>query len=441
MLRSSLLALPIILVACGSPPVAPDDAGTADTGTEDAAVERDAAPEDAFVAPPDDSPWKGPFVMRPDTTAVVVRWESRLMPAQIAVDYRPEAGGTDEMATGTSRETVTLLDYQPAFATEPDVPGTYFVNEVEITGLAPATCYTYEIAGYPDAAGRFCTMHEATDHTTPVVFYAIGDTSPGVMQTLRLISHTDPATTEFSIHVGDIQYYSTLIESQQLWFSLMEPMLRANAFMPCVGNHEDEREHEFADIYERLFASPGRDGNTLWYHYESGGVHFISLSTEHDIALGSEQHDWFTATMDRIEAEPGYRFTVVYFHRPIYTVASYRPSLENRAAIEAVITTHNVPLVLAGHMHAYERFQIDDITHVTTGSGGFLDAEATLDDNVMDFPEDAARRVVTGHYFEVMVIEVVPDTGVPGGSVIQARAFDEMGAMQDNFEIHVPPPT
>ena len=40
-----------------------------------------------------------------------------------------------------------------------------------------------------------------------------------------------------------------------------------------------------------------------------------------------------------------------------------------------------------------------------------------------------------------MVIEVVPDTGVPGGSVIQAAAFDEMGAMQDNFEIHVPPPT
>ncbi len=439
MARLALLSL--LLVACDPGVVPPTDAGrAADTGGEDAASPVDADGVDAFVAPPDDSPWKGPFVMRPSTDAVVVRWETRIVPAQVAIDYRPEAGGPDEMATGAARETVTLLDYQPAFATEPDVPGTYFVSEVEITGLLPATCYTYEIAGYPEAHGRFCTMHEATDHTTPVRFYAIGDTSPGVMQTLRLIAHTDPATTEFSVHVGDIQYYSTLIESQQLWFSLMEPMLRANAFMPCVGNHEDELAHEFTDIYERLFASPGRDGNTLWYHYESGGVHFISLSTEHPIALGTEQHDWFTATMDRIEAEPGYRFTIVYFHRPIYSVASYAPSLENRAAIEAVITTHRVPLVLAGHMHAYERFQIGDVTHVTTGSGGFLDAEATLDANVADFPADAARRVVSGHYFEVMVIEVVPDPGAPGGSVIQARAIDELGMMQDDFEIHVPAP-
>jgi hypothetical protein len=426
MLRRATLAL--LLVAC-NPPAAAPDAG-ADTGMMEA---------DASVAPPDDSPWKGPFVMRPATDAVVVRWESRLMPAQVAVDYRPEAGGPDETATGTSLETLVMLEYTPAFATEPDVPGTYYVNEVELTGLTPATCYTYEIAGYPDAHGRFCTMHEPTDHTTPITFYAIGDTSPGVMQTLRLIAHTDPAMTEFSVHVGDIQYYSTLVESQQLWFSLMEPMLRANAFLPCVGNHEDERPHEFDDIYERLFGHAGRDGVTRWYHYESGGVHFISLSTEDDIALGSEQNDWFRATMDRIETEPGYRFTVVYFHRPIYSLASYAPNLDNRAAIEAVITTHNVPLVLAGHMHAYERFQIDDITHVTTGSGGFLDAEGTLDDNEMAFPADVPRRLVVGHYFEVMVIEVVPDTGVPGGSVIQARAIDEMGTMQDSFEIHVPP--
>lgn len=434
------LACLALLAACSNPPAPP----ASDTGTtEDAgASPTDAGPRaDAAVTPPQtDAPYKGPFVMQPTTTSVVVRWESVLEPAHVEVDYQPEAGGTMQTATGAARLTHVLLDYRGA-RMHPDLPGDYYVSEVRITGLTPATCYTYSVAGYPLDAGRFCTMHEPTDHTTPIRIYAIGDTSPALQNTLRILSHTDPALQDFTIHVGDLQYYSTVVESQQLWFELMQPLLRANAFMPCEGNHESEIDHELDDIYARLFDHPGDvTDETWWFHYETGGVHFISLSTERDVSMAGQQWMWFSRTMDRIEAEPGYRFTIVYFHRPIYGVASYSPNLANRAAIEAVITTHRVPLVLAGHMHNYERFQIDDVTHVTTGSGGFVDPESTLDDLVTTFPEDAARRVAAGAYFEALLLEIVPDTTVPGGDVIQARVVDEMGMERDTFEIHVPPP-
>ncbi|MFO0686949.1 MAG: metallophosphoesterase family protein [Sandaracinus sp.] len=435
-----------LLAACSTPAPTPADG----SNDEDAGIEAGPADAaslvDAAVPMPTDAPIKGPFVMQPTTTSVVVRWESVLEPAHVEVDYAPESGGTMVTADGTARLTHVLLDYAgPAnhgVPNHPDVPGDYYVSEVAITGLTPATCYTYSIAGYPLDHGRFCTMHEASDHTTPIHVYAIGDTSPALQQTLRILSHTSPATADFTIHVGDLQYYSTIIETQSLWFDLMQPLLRANAFMPCEGNHESEIDHELDDIYARLFDHPGDTTDTTWwYHYETGGVHFLSLSTERDITVGSEQWSWLDQTMTRIEAEPGYRFTVVYFHRPIYGVASYAPNLQNRAAIEQVITAHRVPLVLAGHMHNYERFQIGNVTHVTTGSGGFSDPEASLDDNVAAFPEDAAHRVASGAFFEAMEITIVPDPGVAGGDVIQCAIVDEMGTTQDSFEIHVPPPT
>ncbi len=429
------VACALLLVACTDPPP-PVDAG-GDAASTDAYMPRTDA---AIVLPQTDEPLKGPFVMQPTTTSVLVRWETVLEPAHVEVDYAPQAGGTMQTATGSAHLTNVQLEYYGA-RQHPDIPGDYYVSEVTISGLTPATCYTYAIAGYPDDHGRFCTMHEATDHTTPIHLYAIGDTSPAVQNTLRILSHTDPAAQDLTIHVGDLQYYSTIVESQSLWFDLMQPLLRANAFMPCEGNHESELAHELDDIYARLFDHPGDTTDTTWwFHFQTGGVHFVSLSTERDISMSSDQWMWFSDTMDRIEAEPGYRFTIVYYHRPIYSVASYSPNLDNRAAIEAVITHHRVPMVLAGHMHDYERFQIGNITHITTGSGGFSDPMDTLDDLVATFPADAARRVVYGAFFEAMQIDIVPDTATPGGDLIQARVLDDMGMERDTFEIHVPPP-
>ena len=443
-MRTGIASFALLAFACTTP-APPNDAFVA----VDADVQADAQHADAAIAGPPrtEAPLKGPFVMQPTPTSVVIRWESVLQPAHVEIDYMPLAGGaTMQTATGTATLTHVLLDYRPGgtITSEPDFPGDYYVSQVALTGLTPATCYRYSIAGYPDDHGRFCTMHSPTDRTTPITIYAIGDTSPAVQNTLRILAHTSPATEEFTIHVGDLQYYSTYIESQQLWFDLMQPLLRANAFMPCEGNHESERPHELDDIYGRLFDHPGDPTSasvadtTWWYHYETGGVHFISLSTERNIAMGSDQWNWFSATMNRIEAEPGYRFTIVYFHRPIYGVASYAPNLGNRTAIEAVITAHRVPLVLAGHMHNYERFQIGNITHVTTGSGGFSDLPETLSMNGAAFPADLARRVASGAYFEAMIIEIMPDPTVTGGDLIACRIVDDMGMPRDTFEIHVP---
>lgn len=419
------------LTACTEP--APADAGPPDAGTQP----RDAGPPDTGP-PPDDSPFKGPWVQRPTTGAVTVRWESRLAPDPVEIDVEPEGGGELLTFTGTARETTTTVSYGigERIVREPDVPGTYYVNEVEVTGLTPATCYRYTITGWPTEGGRFCTMHAPGDHATPIVFYAIGDTSPAVMGTLRLLSAAEPETTEFTVHVGDIQYYSTLIESQQVWFGLMETLLRANAFLPCIGNHEmDEVPNEYVDYYQRLFTPAGRDGNDRWYSYTTGGVYFFSLSSEHDLDLGSEQLDWLEESLAAAEADPDYRFSILYLHRPLYTLGDYRPRESQRAALFPVIESHRIPLVLAGHVHAYERFEYERVTYVTTGAGGF--ADPSVDQHIEDYPDDALHRVSSGTFLQSMIFEIVQDGA--GQDLIRGRALDELGMVRDSFERVVSP--
>ena len=419
------LVMAIALLGCDEQ--APMDAGapTIDAGP------RDAGPPDAGPAL-DDSPLKGPWVQQPAATAVTVRWESRLAPESAAIEATPEAGGPTLSFVGTSRETVTQLSYavgNPVII--PDVPGTYYVQNVELTGLEPATCYTYVVVGWPTSGGRFCTMHEASDHARPIRFYVIGDTSPGARGTQRLVSAANPAGTEFTVHVGDIQYYSAVLESQQFWFNEMQPLLSANAFLPCIGNHEvDEVEYEYVDYYQRLFTPAGRNGNDLYYHFNTGGVWFFSLSSEHDLDPGSEQLEWFERELAAAELDPDYRFTVVYIHRPLYTLGDYRPRESQRAVLFPILAAHRIPLVLSGHVHGYERFEYPDTTHVISGAGGFVDP--SVDVHLAEYPDDALHREASGVFLQSMILEIVQDAG--GNDVIRGEALDDMGMVRDSFE-------
>jgi acid phosphatase len=173
-------------------------------------------------------------------------------------------------------------------------------------------------------------------------------------------------------------------------------------------------------------------------------VHFFSLSSEHPLEIGSVQHDWLLAELAAAEAEPGYRFTILYLHRPIYSYGDYGPRADQVMAIEPVVRDHRIPLVLAGHMHGYERFEIDypsaaglgRATYVTTGAGGFSGTMASVNEGLPDDPALAALRVASGAFFQAMQVEI---TSGPDGDVLTAVALDDVGAVRDSFDVLVPP--
>src|SRR4051794_16137620 len=131
----------------------------------------------------------------------------------------------------------------------------------------------------------------------------------------------------------------------------MAPLLRSGAFYAAVGNHESESPTEFDDYYDRLFARSTPEQTTPWFHFSSGGVHFFALDTENSsLAAGSEQVNWLQAGLTAAKASAGYRFSVVYFHRPLYTVGDSTPQVDARSVLEPLFLDGGVALVMQGHM-------------------------------------------------------------------------------------------
>lgn len=370
--------------------------------------------------------YHGPWVQKVDGTSAVIRWDA-CAAGDVAAEIVPEGGGATIDATGAQTEAQVTTDYHGLNGVPPDYPGTYWLSEVPVTGLQPATCYTYSIVAEPSRGGRFCTARPSGDTFS---FMAIGDTNPAIGPTEEMVAGLLESQPDFVLHLGDIQYYSSLLDSWSQWFISMQPMLSGGAFQPCIGNHESENDTEFFDYYDRLFADGGFDGTRRWYRFESGGVWFFSVDSESEFTAGSPQGDWLAASLADAKAKAGFRGSVVYLHRPVISVADGGNHPEWRAEWEPVFVQEGVVLVLSGHMHGYERFVTDNmLTYVVSGGGGGL--IGNVDENVTTYPDDAALRVASEAKFNAMRIDV-------GAATLDGAAIDENGAVLDSFSIPLP---
>lgn len=415
------LSTTCLLTSCSDDPVPTPCAG-ADCG---AGGQGGAGGEGPGLVCPESGVLHGPWSMRVTPTGAAVRWDA-CKPSPASILVTPEAGGAAISFEGTQTAAEVTTDFSVLAGVPADYPGTYFLTEAVASGLAPGTCYRYEVAAEPGRAGRLCT---ARPSGAPFTFMAIGDTNPALGSTAATLSRALARSPDFVVHVGDIQYYSSVFESWSAWFPAMAPMLRQGAFFPAIGNHESEIEGEFVDYYSRLFGGAGEGGKVEYYRFQSGGVWFFSLDTELDVGQGSEQAAWLEQQLADASAQPGYRFSIVYFHRPFITLSEYSQDKAAREYFKPIFLQRRVRLVLQGHVHGYERFEDGELTYLTTGGGGA--ALHDVDVNVQDRPEEAALRAAAASVHHSIVFDVT-------ATELRGEAIDERGAIVDSF-VHPAP--
>jgi len=384
---------------------------------EPATTPSDADTEDDTLPKCELAVSKGPWVVAVDATSAKVRWESC------------RSGGG---ALSIAGKRVDSKVSQAIVTTTNDVPlrrladyaGTYFMHEVALTGLTAGTCYDYTVEQDATAKGRFCTARASG---TTFSFAAIGDTNPGLNDITKLLDTTYAALPDFTIHEGDIQYYSSGLESYGYWMDKMRPMLRTGAFYPSIGNHESEKPREREEYVERFWGNPGFDGNSDYYRFESGGVWFFALNTEIDLGDKSAQGTWLAEKLEDASTRAGYRFSVLFMHRPFVTCGDTGQNDALRKIYEPLFTRTKVKLIVAGHMHGYERFEFGDVTWVTSAGGG--SAPGKVDEN--SARAECADRKSSGTFFNATVFTVRPGE-------LSGITYDEKGAVRDSFARAVP---
>ena len=135
-----------------------------------------------------------------------------------------------------------------------------------------------------------------------------------------------------------------------------------NRFWPALGNHDWETPG--AKPYLDYFELPH---NERYYDFTVGPVHFFSIDSDErepdGIEANSVQGKWFEEKMK----ESKFAWQIAIMHHTPYT------SSGNHSAAEKLrwpFKEWGADAVIAGHVHAYERLQVNDIPYITNGLGG-----------------------------------------------------------------------
>eukprot|EP00887_Chlorella_sp_A99_P004312 scaffold15.g4312.t1 len=180
----------------------------------------------------------------------------------------------------------------------------------------------------------------------------------------------------------------------------------------------------------------------FWYAFSHGPVHFVVLSTEHDLKPGSDQHAWVKRDLQRVDRcrTP---WVVVAMHRPQYVVYPHKSNRvvgeHLRQHVEHLFDKYEVDLVLSGHMHSYSRacnvlggrcvLPADGgMTHVTVGTGGKKLSQVERDqEEWLEYAQDSdfgyGRVTVDGRFslrFEFVTSE--------GGEVLDSTTIRNIRA-------------
>lgn len=403
-----------------------DAVDTADASNADTSADADDATPDAEPAPVV-ALTKEPWVQQIAAGRLRLRFESSIDTAavvRVLVDDQPV-----DLQMSRSTEAIDYTWPPPPLEIEfADTPGDYTLHDVVIDAPPPGSRVRWEVhdgqmvyegtLAAPPAAGAGFRLGWIADTMAPVSTDAVAVL---VAQTPDLV-----------IHGGDLQYMSSPFDTWGGYFAAMAPLTRSAAVHTIVGNHEYEEQNEFDVHYLRLLAGQGDDGAVGDRHaFTWGAVRFICMNSEEDFGVeDGPQQAWLLAELDAATQDDGIEHIIVAFHRPLYSFSKHQPRREARAVLHPLFRDAGVRLVLAGHVHAYERFEHEGVTYLVDGGGGALsyDPNEDLEEIERDHPEEIERRIIASRSMGVTTVDV------DGGSLSVTR-YDLQGEVVDTFTI------
>jgi acid phosphatase type 7 len=144
---------------------------------------------------------------------------------------------------------------------------------------------------------------------------------------------------------------------------------------PALGNHELHKD-EAREPKNWWAAFPELNGRR-WYSVAFGEQYIIALDSDLPLTNGSRQQLWLADQLHHLPAKTRYVFFSLH-HPPVadsiegshsHDVRPNEKALASFLAKEAPASRAQF-IVIAGHIHNYQRFSQDGITYLVSGGGG-----------------------------------------------------------------------
>lgn len=301
-----------------------------------------------------------------------------------------------------------------------------FIHKVTLTGLAPATNYSYQVGSNSNgfsAPFSFKTWPAGEKWSPSLLVY--GDLGVDNAQSLtRINMDTNAGMYDAVLHVGDIAYDMVVNNSRvgDKFMRLIEPVASKLPYMVCPGNHENS--FNFSN-YRNRFNMPGDENKQMFYSFNMGPVHFVSVATElwfyvqYGLVPIVEQYKWLEADLaeaNKPENRQKQPWIIIFGHRPMYCSNDDNDDCTHHESLvrigipflhylgwEHLLQQYGVDLGIWAHEHSYERlWPVYDRkvyngsydhpytnpgapVHIVTGSAGCKEKHDNFDHKVDDW--------------------------------------------------------
>ena len=251
--------------------------------------------------------------------------------------------------------------------------------DADMTGLEADTKYVYRVAGYDQVNQTIRYSSEFEFKSAPVinadrktVVSVFAD--HGTIQVLgfstveKLFKVQHDIDLDYIFVAGDLSYagldtafphlnVSSADELECMWdllFVQNEPLAARYPWMVGPGNHEAFYNWTAFTSRYHMPSSTDSVGN-FWYDYSYGNIHWVSISSEHDLSDGSPQKTWLDGALARAVAHrKNVPWIIMSIHKPLYCSDSGNSLTTTFAAnLDDLCLKYDVDLVVGGHWHCY----------------------------------------------------------------------------------------
>jgi hypothetical protein len=200
------------------------------------------------------------------------------------------------------------------------------------------------------------------------------DTHPGVRKWLaQKVGEEKP---DLLLITGDMPFNGSNAADWKVYFqeTALWTQERLRIY-PTIGNHEILPDHRTG--LRNYFAAYPQIDHHAWYSVQLGNIYLITLDSTNFLDARGAQRRWLESQLAHLPSSADFVFFL--FHIPLVSdlqtafmlgipspdILVLRHSLEAQAA-----ASHAKFVIFNGHIHNYERFEMNGITHVITGGGG-----------------------------------------------------------------------
>lgn len=372
---------------------------------------------------------RGPYLQTPTDNSIIVMWR-----------------------TDVNTPTTVWYGSDPATLDQSvEIANNVRDHSATITGLAPYTTYYYAVGFGQTQLTTPSTQYRFRTHPLPGVeqnirVWAIGDFGKGNAGQIAVkqsyLAHPGGEDTDVWIWLGDNVYDDgTDAEYQNKVFGLsgFSDVFNWLPFYPSPGNHDyneiwsestflgipysniplQDHEgpyYEMVDVPEQAEAGGFPSQLEVFYSFDHGNTHFLSLNSEvYDFLNTSSGINQMRAWIQQDLAQNDKLWTAAYFHQPPYSKGSHDSDaafeLVMKAMRERVIPLleeFDIDLVICGHSHVYERSHLihghygggnsfNPATMMKDGNGGNLAAGNPYRKDALPETPDGTIYVVCGN--------------------------------------------